>query len=795
MVHVERPAQPGTWVCCVPCYWLRRSKAVHKALLTLAMLLVTSLLVTSPVLFLITTLPEAEQPRECSPQDEVCLRDREGQEGVCESSACEEASKRMLASVKRGVDPCRDFYQFACGGFSRNNRDNRQTMASFNTLQSHVDNQIKDILANTSGRMNGAFYKLGEFYKSCVDFKKRPANFSPMYQLLDELGGYMPPRRMAPSDITPLVASLLRVNGAPLFDVYVDVEPYDHTRRAVFLDLPTKSEVNTFYERQKWLQDNFLPSDELKMQGNNVVESKAYTFIKQRSLQLRVEEQRLLQMEKILQGFLPKNMGAKERENETNQILLFCSMLNKIYPRHKDLYNWMDQRGFLAHNLTSLQENFGYIRWGTLFGEVLGADRNHDQELLGPEDQVIYVYVTAPHYFRSLGKLLNRFSRRIIHNGLLLLYARDTLHDVVNVSASKNWNASCSKLSTAVFSSAVGALYVQQYSQQHLNSVADKVTRLFDRIKSTLAERMLVMSWLDEETRTQALLKLRALEGKFHVWPGFQNNTRIAMEMTEVVVDPHDFFSNVVTRFRQIRAVKGDALRGNITSKWPHPFVVNAYYDSTVNAIVIPTAMLTAWPWDVGPSYMSHATLGVVIGHEVLHAFDVHHRSHHPEEWLWLTTESRRRLEARIECVAKLYAGSFWKKVQFLGNSVDVQLRRRLLDPRFQFDWNVTRNENMADIGALQISYQAWQTLTNGKDRTLPGLQALRPSQLFFIAAAQPYCSNVTAEDYIMSVELDDHTPHPERVNGIVMNSQAFAEAFRCPAGSKMNPQRKCSTW
>lgn len=67
MVHVERPQQPGTWICCVPCYWLRRSKAVHKALLTFAMLLVTSLLVTSPVLFLITTLPEGDQPRECTP--------------------------------------------------------------------------------------------------------------------------------------------------------------------------------------------------------------------------------------------------------------------------------------------------------------------------------------------------------------------------------------------------------------------------------------------------------------------------------------------------------------------------------------------------------------------------------------------------------------------------------------------------------------------------------------------------------------------------------------------------------
>lgn len=68
MVNVERSGHhQSTWICCAPCYWLRRSKAVHKALLTFAMLLVTSLLVTSPVLFLITTLPEGEQPRNCAP--------------------------------------------------------------------------------------------------------------------------------------------------------------------------------------------------------------------------------------------------------------------------------------------------------------------------------------------------------------------------------------------------------------------------------------------------------------------------------------------------------------------------------------------------------------------------------------------------------------------------------------------------------------------------------------------------------------------------------------------------------
>lgn len=162
-----------------------------------------------------------------------------------------------------------------------------------------------------------------------------------------------------------------------------------------------------------------------------------------------------------------------------------------------------------------------------------------------------------------------------------------------------------------------------------------------------------------------------------------------------------------------------------------------------------------SWSWDAGPAYAAHATLGSVIGHEILHAFDLHRRrlpldpDMNVDQWLWITPESWKRLEARIECVARLYARSFWRKVQFYGNDVAVQVENifftyfpraswvELVQMIFQFDWNVTRNENVADIGALQISYKTWHTLTNGKDRSLPGLEGLRPSQLFFISAAQ----------------------------------------------------------
>lgn len=113
------------------------------------------------------------------------------------------------------------------------------------------------------------------------------------------------------------------------------------------------------------------------------------------------------------------------------------------------------------------------------------------------------------------------------------------------------------------------------------------------------------------------------------------------------------------------------------------------------------------------------------------------------------------RMRRETLCQEFLAKGSvLWKRRHRTGNTIDRHLKKakKLEKERnycsiknvalifvlnAQFDWNMTRNENVADIGALQISHKTWHTLTNGKDRSLPGLEGLRPSQLFFISAAQ----------------------------------------------------------
>lgn len=94
---------------------------------------------------------------------------------------------------------------------------------------------------------------------------------------------------------------------------------------------------------------------------------------------------------------------------------------------------------------------------------------------------------------------------------------------------------------------------------------------------------------------------------------------------------------------------------------------------------VIPFALLTQshFRHDV-PSCLTYATVGSILGHELLHGFDLHGARYDAQGRLrdWLSPEARLGLEARVDCVARQYSRVFHRQVKFMGNKVDVQVSK-----------------------------------------------------------------------------------------------------------------------
>lgn len=97
----------------MPCVWLRTSATVHKLGITMATLLVTSLLVASPVLFLLSTAP-SQLPKDCnSKNDMYCLPTRPPAP-ECNVTQCRAAALSIQARINWKADPCADFRNFSC---------------------------------------------------------------------------------------------------------------------------------------------------------------------------------------------------------------------------------------------------------------------------------------------------------------------------------------------------------------------------------------------------------------------------------------------------------------------------------------------------------------------------------------------------------------------------------------------------------------------------------------------------------------------------------------------------------
>ncbi|KAF9983171.1 hypothetical protein BGZ65_002107, partial [Modicella reniformis] len=113
----------------------------------------------------------------------------------------------------------------------------------------------------------------------------------------------------------------------------------------------------------------------------------------------------------------------------------------------------------------------------------------------------------------------------------------------------------------------------------------------------------------------------------------------------------------------------------------------------------------------------------------------------------------------------------------------------------------LTLGENIADNGGIKKSFESWlaryrsdpQSKTYN-NRRLPGLEKFTPEQLYFIQYARLWCTK-TDPKVVPSLLQNVHSPPEWRINGVVQNSEYFAKAFQCKAGTPMNPVKKCNVW
>ncbi|KAL7991047.1 hypothetical protein Chor_014477 [Crotalus horridus] len=240
---------------------------------------------------------------------------------------------------------------------------------------------------------------------------------------------------------------------------------------------------------------------------------------------------------------------------------------------------------------------------------------------------------------------------------------------------------------------ALGALFVKATFDRHskeIVSIFSQAENMIADIRAAFEDSLNNLDWMDKKTKQTAKEKYEVSEDSF-----FQNMLN---------------FYNFSARFM------ADQLRKPPNrDQWSMtPQTVNAYYLPTKNGIVFPAGILQA-PFYAHnhPKALNFGGIGVVMGHELTHAFD------------------DQAFKNRTECMEEQYS-------KYLVNGEHVNGKQTL-------------GENIADNGGLKAAYNAYKSWLkkNGEEKHLPSV-GLTSHQLFFLGFAQVSTSGCFCSPYFL---------------------------------------------
>ncbi|MBX7150798.1 M13 family metallopeptidase [bacterium] len=300
---------------------------------------------------------------------------------------------------------------------------------------------------------------------------------------------------------------------------------------------------------------------------------------------------------------------------------------------------------------------------------------------------------------------------------------------------------------------ALGQLYTEKYFPPRAKA---KAKEMIDNLKLAMKDHIEKLQWMTDSTKVKALKKLST----FAVKVGYPDKWR---DYTGLDIDRGPYILNIMRadsfEFRRLMAKVGKPVDREDWGMTPP--TVNASYNPGLNTITFPAGILQ-WPFfnpDADDAF-NYGCMGAVIGHEVTHGFDDEGRQYDADGNLkdWWLPEDEKQFNRR----AKL---------------VEEQFNQFVAVDSLHVNGKLTLGENLADLAGLTIAYDAMKKSMEGKPAP-PKIDGFTAEQRFFLAWAQIWRVNMRDQTMRLLVTTDPHAPGKFRVNGPFSNMKQFKEAF-----------------
>jgi len=650
-------------------------------------------------------------------------------------------------AIDTTVDPCTNFYQYACGNWMKQNPipgDQVNWSRSFSLLverNRYLLWQELDAAASHPGTPMEKQY--GDFYAACMNTdlreKKGITPLQPSLHRIEQLKDS--------KEVSALVADLARTGAAgEFFGFGVEQDEKDSTQQIASigqggLSLP---------DRDYYIDD-----------------SKRFQTIR---------EQYVAHVSKIfrLAGDTPEQ-AAKEAaavmEIETAMAKASTSRVDLRDPaNHYHIYTVADFQKLLP------EFNFAIYFQAVRVGHF---------ETLN---------VSTPKFFQGVNELLAKepvtawksyFRWHVLHesaSNLPQAFFDENFAFYGRILAGQKEPRPRWKQCTAMTDEALGEAVGQDWVKKNFPPAARaSMDHLVAALEKSLGDDIRTLPWMSDETKKAAEEKLALIRNKI----GYPEKWR---DYSALRVDRDDLLGNLQHSSVFERDWNLAHLGKPVDEKeWGMtPPTVNAYYDPSMNDINFPAGILQPpfFDFSIDPA-VNFGAIGVVIGHEITHGFDDEGSQYdgHGNLREWQTATDRKAFTERTDCEVAEYSG-------FVTAPAHDDL------PAQKLNGKLTLGENTADNGGLRIAWMALlDTLAEQHKQISDKIDGYTEAQRYFLGFAQVWCQNRTEQSARQSALTDPHSPGEWRVNGTVQNFDEFGRAFGCHTGQPMMPVKSCRVW
>lgn len=627
------------------------------------------------------------------------------------------------------VKPGTDFYQYANGGWMKRNPipADKGRYGTFDELQESNNKIIRKLILDLSASEHQddlIAQKIGDFYASGMDTVKiEQQRLSPLLEYFDQINSIQ-----SKDEIEKAITTMHAYGIQPLFILFGGVDAKN--------------------------SGMFIP--QIYQGGMGMSDRDYYLNDDSRSKEIRTAYR--LHLKKMFELLGDEPDVAGKNANTVMEMEIRLAKASNTRLENRD-----PEKTYNKVNLKSLLKLVPEFNWQAYFDGI---------GLSNPGDLNIY----QPAFLKEVNKMLatipvedwKTYLRWNLINATANYLNDDFVKEDFNFYGKvvrgmevnePRWKRVINATNNAL-GEAVGQMFVKEYFPPEAK---ERMIQLVENLEVSLGNRINKLDWMSDVTKENALEKLAAIQVKI----GYPDKWR---SYTDLKIENNAFVLNVLAankfNFEYMRNKMNKPVDPNDWGMTPQ--TVNAYYSPTRNEIVFPAGILQPpFFYKDADDAVNYGAIGVVIGHEMTHGFDDQGRQYDKDGNLkdWWTEEDAKKFKERTEVLVKQFDSFI------------------VLDT-IHANGKLTLGENIADLGGLNVSYDAFKSAN--KDKDLPDIDGFTPDQRFYLAYAHLWAQNVRDKEIMRRTKEDPHSLGKFRVNGPLPNLITFQAAFNIKPGDPM---------